>query len=113
MSRPGTPYDNAQAERVIKTLKDAEVHLCESQNFTAARRHRSHCIAEVYNETRHYSALEYRPPAEVERWRGPSRGASLAVSLQGSPATSVIMVKPHARPVAGGDQSWHGRTSAA
>jgi putative transposase len=37
MSRTGNPYDNAQAESFIKTLKYEEVHLCEYQNFAEAR----------------------------------------------------------------------------
>ena len=36
MSRPGNPYDNAQAESFIKTLKYEEVHLFEYQNFAEA-----------------------------------------------------------------------------
>jgi putative transposase len=37
MSRTGNPYDNAQAESFIKTLKYEEVPLFESQHFAAAR----------------------------------------------------------------------------
>jgi putative transposase len=37
MSRTGNPYDNAQAESFIKTLKDEEVHLFDYQNFAEAR----------------------------------------------------------------------------
>ena len=37
MSRTGNPYDNAQAESFIKTLKYEEVYLFEYQNLTDAR----------------------------------------------------------------------------
>jgi putative transposase len=67
MSRTGNPYDNAQAESFIKTLKYEEVHLFEYQNFAEARGRIGQFIEEVYNEKRLHSALEYRPPAEFER----------------------------------------------
>jgi putative transposase len=67
MSRTGNPYDNAQAESFIKTLKYEEVHLCEYQNFAEARGRIGQFIEEVYNEKRLHSALGYRPPAEFEQ----------------------------------------------
>jgi putative transposase len=67
MSRTGNPYDNAQAESFIKTLKYEEVHLFEYQNFAEARGRIGQFIEEVYNEKRLHSALGYRPPAEFER----------------------------------------------
>jgi transposase InsO family protein len=71
MSRTGNPYDNAQAESFIKTLKYEEVHLCEYQNVAEARERLGLFIEEVYNEKRLHSALGYRPPAEFERVLGP------------------------------------------
>ena len=71
MSRTGNPYDNAQAESFIKTLKYEEVHLFEYQNFAEARGRIGQFIEEVYNEKRLHSALGYRPPAEFERLLGP------------------------------------------
>jgi putative transposase len=67
MSRTGNPYDSAQAESLIKTLKYEEVHLFEYQNFAEARERIGQFIEEVYNEKRLHSALGYRPPAEFER----------------------------------------------
>ena len=67
MSRTGNPYDKAQAESFIKTLKYEEVHLFEYQHFAEARERIGQFIEEVYNEKRLHSALGYRPPAEFAR----------------------------------------------
>jgi putative transposase len=71
MSRAGNPYDNAQAESFIKTLKYEEVYLLEYQNLAEARGRISQFIEEIYNERRLHSALGYRPPAEFERLLDP------------------------------------------
>jgi putative transposase len=70
MSRTGNPYDNAQAESFMKTLKYEEVHLFEYHNFAEAYERIGQFIEEVYNEQRLHSALGYRPPAEFERLLG-------------------------------------------
>ena len=67
MSRPGNPYDNAQLESFIKTLKYEEVYLFEYQNLAEARGRIGHFIEEGYNATRLHAALGYRPPVEFER----------------------------------------------
>jgi putative transposase len=67
MSRTGNPYDHAQAESFIKTLKYEEVYLFEYQNLTDARGRIGQFIEEVDHEKRLHSALGYRPPAEFER----------------------------------------------
>jgi putative transposase len=67
MSRPGNPYDNAQAESFIKTLKYEEVYRTEYLDFTDARRGIGRFIESVYNEKRLHSALGYLSPAEFER----------------------------------------------
>jgi putative transposase len=67
MSRTGNPYDNAQAESFIKTLKHEEVHLFEYENMAEARGRIGQFIEEVYNQKRLHSALGYQPPAEFER----------------------------------------------
>jgi putative transposase len=67
MSRRGNPYDNAQAESFLKTLKYEEVYLWEYATLAEARAHIGHFLEEVYNRKRLHSALGYRPPVEVEQ----------------------------------------------
>ena len=67
MSRRGNPYDNAQAESFVKTLKYEEVYRTEYLDFADARRRLGKFIESVYNEKRLHSALGYLPPAEFER----------------------------------------------
>lgn len=67
MSRRGNPYDNAQAERFMRTLKYEEVYLFEYETMAEARARISHFIEEVYNQKRLHSAIGYVPPAEYEQ----------------------------------------------
>jgi transposase InsO family protein len=67
MSRKGNPYDNAQCERFIKTLKYGEVYLNEYETQSEARTSISKFIEKVYNQKRLHSALGYLPPAEFEQ----------------------------------------------
>lgn len=67
MSRSGNPYDNAQAERFIKTLKYEEIYLNEYENFAEARFRIGDFLEEVYNRKRLHSKLGYVPPAEFEQ----------------------------------------------
>jgi len=67
MSRTGNPYDNAKAERFMRTVKYEEVYLTDYQTLTEARASISHFIEEVYNRKRLHSALGYRPPVEFEQ----------------------------------------------
>jgi putative transposase len=66
MSRPGNPYDNAKAERFMRTLKYDEVHLSDYQTLVEARASIRRFIEDVYNRKRLHSALGYRPPVEFE-----------------------------------------------
>jgi transposase InsO family protein len=67
MSRRGNPYDNAQAESFMKTLKYEEVYRSEYLDFADARRRIGHFLESVYNRKRLHSALGYLPPAEFEQ----------------------------------------------
>jgi putative transposase len=67
MSRRGNPYDNAQAESFMKTLKYEEVYRTEYLDFADARRRIGKFIESVYNQKRLHSALGYLPPAEFEQ----------------------------------------------
>ena len=66
MSRVGNPYDNAQAESFIKTLKQEEVDGRNYRDLEDARETIGAFIEDVYNRQRLHSALAYRPPAEFE-----------------------------------------------
>lgn len=67
MSRTGNPYDNAQCERFIKTLKHEEILMTEYETISEARASLAHFIEQVYNRKRLHSALGYLPPAEFEQ----------------------------------------------
>jgi putative transposase len=66
MSRIGNPYDNAIAERFMRTLKYEEIYLNDYDTFAEVLRSVEHFIEAVYNHKRLHSALGYVPPAEFE-----------------------------------------------
>ena len=78
MSRRATPYDNAQAESFIKTLKYEEVYRTEYRNLEEARAAIAEFLEKIYNQERLHSALGYRPPLEFEcslrSWRALGKG---------------------------------------
>jgi putative transposase len=67
MSRRGNAYDNAKAERFMRTLKYEEVYMYEYEDMTEARERIGHFLEEVYNGKRLHSALGYVPPVEFEQ----------------------------------------------
>lgn len=66
MSRIGNPYDNAKAERFMRTLKDEEVDGRAYRDIINARRKIGEFIERVYNTQRLHSALDYLSPDEYE-----------------------------------------------
>lgn len=66
MSRRGNPYDNAQAESFMKTLKQEEVYVSDYESLTEARASIERFLEAVYNRKRLHSVLGYRPPVEFE-----------------------------------------------
>jgi len=66
MSRTGNPYDNAKAERFMRTLKYEEVYLNDYDTLAQVLASVQHFIEAVYNRKRLHSAIGYRPPAEFE-----------------------------------------------
>lgn len=67
MSRRGNPYDNAQAESFMKTLKYEEVYRSDYRDERDVRSSIGHFLEKVYNQKRLHSALSYVSPAEFER----------------------------------------------
>lgn len=67
MSRRGNPYDNAQAERFMRTLKEEEVYLSDYESVAEARTSIKYFLEQVYNHKRLHSAIGYLPPAEFEQ----------------------------------------------
>jgi transposase InsO family protein len=67
MSRKGNPYDNAQCESFMKTLKYEEVYASEYRDLAEARAQIGVFLEKVYNQKRLHSALGYLPPVEFER----------------------------------------------
>ena len=67
MSRRGNPYDNAKAERFMRTLKEEEVYLFEYESMAEAVDRIGTFLDDVYNQKRLHSALGYVPPAEFEQ----------------------------------------------
>jgi len=66
MSRTGNPYDNAKAERFIRTLKYEEIYMNDYETMIEVRASISNFIEAVYNRKRLHSAIGYLPPAEFE-----------------------------------------------
>jgi transposase InsO family protein len=67
MSRRGNPYDNAQCERFMRTLKYEEVYVSDYEILREAEVSIEHFLEAVYNHKRLHSALGYVPPAEFEQ----------------------------------------------
>ena len=67
VARRGCPWENGYAERLIRTLKEEEVHLNAYDDIHEARARIGHFITQVYNHKRPHSALGYLTPVEFEQ----------------------------------------------
>jgi transposase InsO family protein len=67
MSRPANPYDNAQCESFMKTLKQEEIHTRSYRDLQHLEAHIGNFLDRYYNRRRLHSALGYRTPEEFER----------------------------------------------
>jgi transposase InsO family protein len=67
MSRKASPWENAECESWMKTLKHEEVYRQEYRDLADARASIQRFIEKVYNQKRLHSALGYLPPAEFEQ----------------------------------------------
>jgi len=67
MSAKGNPYDNAFAERFMKTLKYEEVYLWNYETILDVQENIPKFIEEIYNEQRIHSKLGYLTPSEFEQ----------------------------------------------
>jgi putative transposase len=110
MSRRGNPYDNARAERFMRTLKEEEVHETTYANLEEAHKRIGQFIEQVYNRKRLHSALRYLTPEEFERI-SEGRGSDGADGSGGKPknglpplpqALEIPQGFPHSRGTAAG-----------
>ena len=68
VARRGCPWENGYAERLIRTLKEEEVHLNDYEDITEARKRIGHFITHVYHQKRPHSALgNHLTPMEFQR----------------------------------------------
>ena len=67
VAQRGRPWENGYAERLIRTLKEEEVHLNDYEDITEARTRIRHFITQVYHQKRPHSALGYLTPIEFQQ----------------------------------------------
>ena len=67
LAQRGGPLGERDAERLIRTLKEEEVHLNEYEDITEAKARIGHFITQVYHQKRPHSALGYLTPVEFQR----------------------------------------------
>jgi len=102
MSRIGNPYDNAKAERFMRTLKEEEVDGRDYRDMQAARPFIATFVERIYNIQRLHSALGYLTPAEFEaqhRAQALPLRTDPGVGFQGMRRSSMMPGEtPHATP---------------
>ena len=67
LAQRGCPWENGYAERLIRTLKEEEVHLNAYEDITQARARIGHFITQVYHQKRPHSALRYLTTVKFEQ----------------------------------------------
>jgi putative transposase len=67
VGRRGNPYDNAQAESFMKTLKVEEVYLMDYESFEDVAATLPRFLEDEYNAKRRHSALGYKSPVMFEQ----------------------------------------------
>ena len=67
IAQRGRPWENGYAERLIRTLKEEEIHLNDYENITEARAQIGQFITQVYHQKRPHSALGYLTPMEFQQ----------------------------------------------
>ena len=68
VARRGHPWENGYAERLIRTLKEEEVHLNDYEDIHEARTRIGHFITQVSHQKRPYSTLgNHLTPTEFQR----------------------------------------------
>ena len=82
MSRPAYPYDNANLESFIKTLKQEEIYCHQYRDFEELSAHLEEFIGVYYNTQRLHSALGYRTPEEFERDTAGATGGYDAATIE-------------------------------
>jgi transposase InsO family protein len=97
MSRIGNPYDNAKAERFMRTLKTEQVDGMLYRDRREAEQQIGIFIEQVYNGQRLHTALDYRSPIEFEelqRVRLQSRNEKPVSAAPGGAATTAQVICP-------------------
>jgi putative transposase len=108
MSRRGNPYDNARAQRFMRTLKEEEeVHGTEYQDLEDAR---SRIGEQVYNRQKLHAALRYLTTEEFEQ-ASPAKESGGADGSGGKPNAGLPPL-PQALEIPPGFPHSHGGATA-
>jgi transposase InsO family protein len=99
MSRVGNPYDNAKAERFIRTLKSEEIDGTLYRDHRDAAGHIAAFIDEVYNRQRLHSALGYQTPVAFEAEHQARSLAPVPRTTVGFPGMRKSTMMPDAPPM--------------
>ena len=98
MSRVGNPYDNAKAERFIRTLKSEEIDGTRYRDHRDAAGHIGAFIDQVYNRQRLHSALGYQTPVAFEAAHRTLTRATVPLADGGFQGMRKSTVMPDAQP---------------